>query len=337
MSAPPPAPPPPEPPLLAVENLTTELVTRWGVVRPTDGVSFTLRRGEILGIVGESGSGKSITCMALLGVLPPGGRIAGGRVLLDGEDILARSPRDLRRIRGRRIATILQDPMTSLNPLLTVGAQVAEPIRLHQRAGRGGALARAIEALRAVRIPAPELRARDFPHQLSGGMRQRVCGAAALSCDPDILIADEPTTSLDVTIQAQYLDLLERVRDERGLAIIFVTHDLGVVARICDRVAVMYAGRIVELVSVADLFDRPAHPYSRALLAALPDRAGRGDRMPAIPGRPPVLHEPMAACPFAPRCPQADERCFAEPPPHVAVSGDHGVDCWKPALGPAAH
>jgi peptide/nickel transport system ATP-binding protein len=326
-----------ERPILEVENLRTEVRTRWGVVRPTDGVSFTLRRGEILGIVGESGSGKTITCMSLLGVLPPRGRIVGGRVLLDGDDILRKSPRELRRVRGRRIATILQDPMTSLNPLLTVGAQVTEPIRLHQRASRSTALRRAVEALRAVRIPAPELRAKDFPHQLSGGMRQRVCGAAALSCAPDILIADEPTTSLDVTIQAQYLDLLERVRDERGLAIIFVTHDLGVVARICDRVAVMYAGRIVELVSAKDLFDRPAHPYSRALLAALPDRVGRGDRMPAIPGRPPALHEPMAACPFAPRCAQADARCFAEAPPRVAVSGEHTVDCWKPALGPTAH
>jgi len=321
-------------PLLRVEGLCTELSTRWGVLRPTDDVSFELRRGEVLGILGESGSGKSITCLSLLGVLPPGGRIVGGRVLLDGQDVVQMSKRELRKIRGKRIATILQDPMSSLNPLLTIGRQVVEPVRLHQRLNWRAAVAAAIEALKLVRIASPALRMRNYPHQMSGGMRQRVSGAIALSCKPDILIADEPTTSLDVTIQAQYLDLLEEIRDSQNLAIILVTHDLGLVARICDRVAVMYAGRIVEQLSATELFDCPSHPYSRALRAAMPGEEGRADRSPSIPGQPPALHENLPACPFAPRCPIAEEKCWIEKPPTTIVGPNHVVECWKPTYPP---
>jgi oligopeptide/dipeptide ABC transporter ATP-binding protein len=317
-------------PLLRVEDLRAQIRTRWGVVRAADGVSFTVSRGETLGLVGESGSGKSMTCLALIRLLPRGGAIVGGKIVFDGEDLLAKSEREMRRLRGSRISMILQDPMTSLNPVLSVGTQVKEPIHLHQGL-RGEAVARKVlDALRLVRIPAPELRVNDYPHQMSGGMRQRVSGAIALSCEPELLIADEPTTSLDVTIQAQYLALLDEIRRTRGVAIIFVTHDLGIVAKMCDRVAVMYAGRIVELVPIDALFDTPAHPYTKALLAALPESGGRERRLPTIPGQPPSLDDALPACPFAPRCALADRRCCSETPPRIMLTPAHSVTCWKP-------
>jgi oligopeptide/dipeptide ABC transporter ATP-binding protein len=317
-------------PLLRVENLEAQIRTRWGVVRAVDGVSFTVGRGETLGLVGESGSGKSMTCLSLVRLLPRGGAVTNGKIVFDGEDLLAKSEREMRRVRGSRISMILQDPMTSLNPVLSVGTQVKEPIRLHQRL-RGQAVARKVlDALRLVKIPAPELRVNDYPHQLSGGMRQRVSGAIALSCEPELLIADEPTTSLDVTVQAQYLALLDEIRREHDLAIIFVTHDLGIVAKMCDRVAVMYAGSIVELVPVEALFDAPAHPYTKALLAALPQASGRERRLPTIAGQPPALDEALPACPFAPRCALADRRCHSEKPPHAVLAPEHSVTCWKP-------
>jgi len=324
-------------PLLRVERLRAQIRTQRGLARVVDDVSFTVNRGEIVGLVGESGSGKSTTCLCLLRLLPRGGSIVGGEISLTGESLLAKSERAMRSVRGRRIAMILQDPMTSLNPVLSLGTQVREPIHLHQRLAGEAAANKALDALRLLRIPAPELRVRDYPHQLSGGMRQRACGAIALSCEPELLIADEPTTSLDVTIQAQYLALLEEIRRERGVGIIFVTHDLGIVAQMCDRVAVMYAGRIVETVPVLGLFDTPAHPYTKALLASLP-QAGKQRRLPTIPGQPPSLEEVPLPCPFAPRCALADDRCRTAQPPRVELTPTHTVTCWKPDLaGTRAH
>jgi oligopeptide/dipeptide ABC transporter ATP-binding protein len=318
-------------PLLSVVGLRAHLFTRYGVVKAVDDVSFTVSRGETLGLVGESGSGKTMTCLALLRLLPAGGRIVGGSVRYAGDDLLGKSEREMRRIRGKHIAMILQDPMTSLNPVLSVGDQVSEPIRRHQRLGLAAARRRAIEALTSVRIPAAAERIADYPHQLSGGMRQRVMGAIALSCAPGLLIADEPTTSLDVTIQAQYLALLQEVQHTHGVAIIFVTHDLGIVAKICRRVAVMYAGKIVELVPVEDLFDDPLHPYSRALLGAIPRADRKEPRLPTIEGQPPQLSALGAGCAFAPRCPSADAACRAEAPPPVVLGDGRMVRCWKVA------
>ena len=262
--------------VLDVRDLRTHFFTRRGVGKAVDGVSFTLRRGETLGLVGESGCGKSMTCLSILRLHPrPASRIVGGQVLFRGEDLLQKSEPEMRRYRGRHLAMILQDPMTALNPVFTVGNQLAEPLRLHQRL-RGRTLwQQAAEVMRLVRIPAPETRLGAYPHQLSGGMRQRAVGAIALSCNPDVLIADEPTTALDVTIQAAYLALLKEIQARVGLSILFVTHDFGVVARMCDRVAVMYAGKIVELADTRTLFERPAHPYTEALLHSVPDVQAR--------------------------------------------------------------
>ena len=324
-------------PLLQVENLKSYLFTRWGVVKAADDLSFTVGRGETLGLVGESGSGKSITCLSILRLLPAGGKIVGGRVLFDGEDLVDKSDAEMRTFRGRRISMILQDPMTSLNPVLSIGDQVAEPIRLHQNLRGSAVLAKVVEALRLLKIPAPEMRVRDYPHQMSGGMRQRVVGAIALSCEPDLLIADEPTTSLDVTIQAQYLALLQEIQKKHGISILFITHDLGIVAKMCHRVAVMYAGRIVELVPVMGLFDDPRHPYTRALLASVPNPDHPQPRLPSIEGQPPLLHEQLPACPFAPRCAHADKKCYDEEPPEVAVADDHMARCWRVADGTLPH
>jgi len=325
-------------PLLRVENLSAHLVTRWGTVKATNDVSFSLDQGETLGIVGESGSGKSITCLALLRLLPPGGQIVGGRILFNGEDLVTKSEREMRTIRGRQISMILQDPLTSLNPLLSIGEQVAEPIRLHQSGfGRGRVRDQVIDALRLLKIPAPEHRVHSYPHELSGGMRQRVMGAIAMSSRPQLLIADEPTTSLDVTVQAQYLELLQRIQDEQKISIIFVTHDLGIVAQLCHRVVVMYAGRIVETVRIRELFDRPAHPYTIALLGSLQAAPRRRQRQSAIEGQPPALHEPLPACPFAPRCRHADQKCFESAPPLVQINDGHSARCWRPIDGGTSH
>ena len=315
--------------LLEVDDLKTHFFTRHGVTRAVDGVSFTLDAGETLALVGESGSGKSVTCLSLVRLVPePAGRIVGGRVLLDGEDLLAKTPAEMRRVRGKQIAMVLQDPMTSLNPGLTIGTQIGEVVKRHQGL-RGGALrARVLEALSRLRIPGAESRLQHYQHQLSGGMRQRVSSAIAMSCAPRLLIADEPTTSLDVTIQAQYLDLLKDVQRATGVAVILVTHDFGIVAANADRVAVMYAGRIVEIGDTLDVFDHPAHPYTRALLRCLPDVERKRERLVEIGGQPPDLARLPPGCPFAPRCPERQPQCETEYPPAVSLDNGHVAHCW---------
>jgi len=318
----------------AVEELRTHFFARGGVTRAVDGVGFGLDAGETLALVGESGSGKSVTCLSLVRLVPePAGRIVGGRVLLDGEDLLAKTPAQMRRIRGKQIAMVLQDPMTSLNPGLTIGSLIAEVVRRHQGL-RGAALrARVLEALSRLRIPGAASRLAQYQHQLSGGMRQRVTSAIAMSCAPRVLIADEPTTSLDVTIQAQYLELLDDVQRATGVAIILVTHDFGIVAAIADRVAVMYAGRIVEIGRTIDIFDHPAHPYTRALLRCLPDVELKRERLIEIGGQPPDLARLPPGCPFASRCPERQSRCEIEYPPAVSMRDGHMASCWAvPAL-----
>jgi oligopeptide/dipeptide ABC transporter ATP-binding protein len=324
-------------PLLDIADLDVRYVGGGGrrVTRAVDGVSLTLAAGETLGVVGESGSGKSTLALAILRLLPPAAQIAGGRVVFEGEDLLRKSAGEMRKIRGQRIAMILQDPMASLNPLFTVGDQIAEPLRVHEGRSRGAAWQRARELLGAVRIPAAGARVRNYPHEMSGGMRQRVVGAIAIACGPRLLIADEPTTSLDVTIQAQYLSLLRDLQRAQGLAMIFITHNLGIVARMCDRVAVMYAGRLVECGPVRDIFNAPRHPYTRALLDAIP-RLGEGvDRLTAIEGLPPDPAAPPPGCAFHPRCPAALDRCAVEAPGAVAVAPGHSARCWLAAPGSA--
>lgn len=319
-------------PLLQVENLQTHFASRSGTLKAVDGVSFSLNAGETLGLVGESGSGKSMTCTSLLRLVPePGGRIAGGRVLFKGRDLLALSPRDMRAVRGREIAMILQDPLTSLNPGYTIGAQVAEAIAMHQKVSGTELQRRVIDILRRVGIPAPERRAGDYPHQLSGGMRQRVAGAIALSCQPDLLIADEPTTALDATVGAQYLQLLKELQREFGFGMIFVTHDLGIISRICDQVAIMYAGRIVETAPTRVIFDRPAHPYTRALIGSIPDTDNPRRRLVAIGGQPPVPRNLPPGCAFADRCPEVMPACRGADPAPVHPAPGHMARCLRAA------
>lgn len=316
--------------VLRVRNLRTYFYTRWGVVKAVDGVSFDLHRGETFGIVGESGSGKSVTVLSIMRLIPsPPGKIVSGEVILDGENLLALDEGEMQKVRGRKIALILQDPMTSLNPVLSIGDQVMEAIRIHQKMPNKKSLVeKAIEVLKQVKIPAAETRLRDYPHQMSGGMRQRVVGAIAISCAPTVLIADEPTTSLDATIQAQYLRLLKEIQRQSGLSIIFITHDFGIVAKMCDTVAVMYAGRIVEKGDVRQIFNTPAHPYTKALLGSVPKLEEDVERLYSIPGQPPVLHNLPPGCPFVPRCPVAQERCKVEYPPSTQVGDSHTADCW---------
>jgi oligopeptide/dipeptide ABC transporter ATP-binding protein len=275
-----------------------------------DSVSFDVRRGETLGLVGESGSGKSVSCMALTSLIPmPPGRIAGGTVRLGGRDLVGLDPRELESIRGAKVANIFQEPMTSLNPAFTVGEQIAEMVRRHQGKNRTDAWDHAVAMLERVGIPNARLRAREYPHQFSGGMRQRVMIAMALSCDPELLIADEPTTALDVTIQAQVLDLLKEMQAETRMAVIFITHDLGVVANICDRVVVLYGGRVMEEAPIEELYLRPSHPYTEGLLTAMPQLGARSGRLASIPGSPPMPSARPEGCVFAPRCPYAVDRC----------------------------
>jgi len=317
------------PSVLEVSNLQTHFFSFGGarVVKAVDRVSFTLHEGETLGLVGESGSGKTTTCLSIVGLLPRGARIVGGRVVFEGEDLTRKSQSQLRRIRGRRIAVILQDPMASLNPLFTIFRQVAEPAFFHQQM-RGRTLrARVQHLLKAVRIPSPEWRMREYPHQMSGGMRQRIVGAIALAGGPRLVIADEPTTNLDVTIQAQYLDLLKDIQRETGVALIFVTHNLGIVAKMCDRVAVMYAGKIVEQAPVRALFDAPRHPYTRALLGAVP-KLGSKEPLYSITGQPPNLAVLPTGCAFHPRCPEVLERCAAEEPGDFHLEPGRVARCW---------
>jgi oligopeptide/dipeptide ABC transporter ATP-binding protein len=322
-------------PLLEIDNLSTHYVSARGsrVVRAVDDVSLRISAGETLGIVGESGSGKTTLALSILRLLPRAARIAGGRLLFEGEDLVQKTDAEMRRVRGKRIAMILQDPMASLNPLFTIGDQVAEPIRVHEGAGRTTAWMRARELLKAVRIPSPETRLNQHPHEMSGGMRQRIVGAIGISCEPRLLIADEPTTSLDLTIQAQYLNLLRELQRAHGIALIFITHNLGIVAKMCDQLAVMYAGRVVESGPVREIFDAPAHPYTRALLGSIPRMGTGGRRLTAIDGQPPDLVALPPGCAFAPRCPSAVERCRAAPPPDLPVGAARTVRCWLAGSG----
>ena len=316
--------------LLEVADLRTHLTSRRGVNRAVDGVSFDLDTGKSLGIVGESGSGKSMTALSILRLVPqPYARIVGGSIRFDGEDLLAKSEREMRRIRGGSIAIILQDPIASLNPVFSIGFQIGESVRIHQRLSGAAQLQSVVESLRRVRVPTPEVRVKDYPHQFSGGMRQRVVGAIAIACRPKLLIADEATTALDTTIQAQYLDLLRTLQRELNLALLFITHDFGIVARMCDDVAVMYAGRIVEHTGVREIFNRPAHPYTMALLDAVPKVDARVERLNAIPGAPSSGYVEQPGCPFAPRCAFAVQQCHAAKPPLVKVKPGHAAECWR--------
>ena len=296
--------------LLEVDDLRTSFHTRNGVVRAVDGVSFCIDRGETLGIVGESGSGKSVTCLSLLGLVPqPPGRIEGAGAVLEGIDLLRCPQEVLRGIRGRRIAMIFQDPMTSLNPYMTIEEQLMEPLLIHEKIGRAAAARMALQALQEVGVPEAEQRIRSYPHQFSGGMRQRVMIAMALIGKPDLLIADEPTTALDVTVQAQILDLIAQQQRQRGVAVIFISHDLSVVAGFCDRVMVMYAGRVVETADTRAIFREPKHPYTRALQRSRPAMQAKGAELHVIPGLPPDLSRPVPGCAFAPRCEFAVADC----------------------------
>lgn len=326
-------------PVLDMQGLCTEYRTGRGTVQAVRGIDLVLLRGEILGLVGESGSGKSVTCMSILRLLKRGGHITAGTARFDGEDLLRLPERRLTRIRGERIGVIFQDPMSALNPTMTIGRQITEVVQRHRDIDARAARARAIELLELVRIPSAATRIDSYPHEFSGGMRQRVMIAIAIACDPDVLIADEPTTALDVTIQRQILGLLKELRDRLGMAIILVTHDLGVIAETADRVMVLYGGLVMEQAPVADLFAAPRHPYTRGLLAAIPDPRRAGRPLLPVPGNPPDMRAPPPGCPFAPRCRQAMRLCETRPVLYDAdtadgLTGDHRVRCWL--VDPAA-
>ena len=321
-------------PLLEVDGLKTHFFTRDGVVRAVDGVSFSVYPGETLAVVGESGCGKSVTSLSILRLIAsPPGRIVAGRLLFEGRDLLSLPEAEMRTVRGNEIAMIFQEPMTSLNPVLTIGRQISETLTLHRGLSRAAALERAVAMLKLVNMPEPERRVTQYPHQISGGMRQRVMIAMALACDPRLLIADEPTTALDVTIQAQILDLMRKLKEKTGSAIVLITHDLGVVAEMAQRVVVMYAGRKVEEAPVAELFAKPRHPYTQGLLHSIPHLGAAGARGPKrlreISGMVPSLREAIAGCIFAPRCPHAVDRCRREYPPLEQKSAGHVVACWE--------
>ena len=323
--------------VLEVEGLRTYLFTRLGVVKAVDDVSFAIRRAETLAIVGESGCGKTMTALSLLRLVPnPPGRIVSGSVKVDGRDLVTLDEAEMRDIRGNEISMIFQEPMTSLNPVMTIGAQISETIRLHQDLSKSAAMEKTVEMLRLVRIPEPAQRAKEYPHQLSGGMRQRAMIAMALACNPRVLIADEPTTALDVTIQAQILDLILDLQDKLGTAVVLITHDLAVVAETAQRVIVMYAGKKVEEAEVEDLFEAPLHPYTHGLLASIPQLAVMGGgaaasangRLKEIPGMVPALTNLPPGCSFAPRCPYADEQCRSFYPPYEQKRPGHWAACW---------
>ncbi|MDP6839795.1 MAG: ABC transporter ATP-binding protein, partial [Planctomycetota bacterium] len=301
--------------LLELNDLRTYFTSDEGTARAVDGVSYAIEPGQTLGVVGESGSGKSVAALSVMGLIPsPPGEVVGGEIIFKGENLLAKSPGEMRRIRGNEIAMIFQEPMTALNPVYTVGDQIMETVMLHRGIERPAARAHAIHMLERVGIPAPEQRVDEYPHQLSGGMRQRVMIAIAMSCDPSLLIADEPTTALDVTIQAQILDLMAELQREAGMGVMLITHDLAVVAQVAQRVAVMYAGKVVEYAAVEELFEEPAHPYSTGLFRSLPDLAGPNERLQTIPGMVPPATRFPSGCRFHPRCPIATERCRQEEP-----------------------
>lgn len=317
-------------PLLEVTDLNTHYTGFGGsrVVKAVDGVSFTLEEGKTLGLVGESGCGKTTTCLSLVRLLAHGAEIVSGSIKLEGRELTTLTNAEMADVRGNEIAMILQDPMTSLNPLFNIGNQVAEPAERHDQL-RGTALKERVKALlHSVRIPSPDVRMAEYPHQMSGGMRQRIAGAIALAGTPKVVIADEPTTSLDVTIQAQYLDLLRKLQDETGVGLIFVTHDLGIVAKMCDEVIVMYAGKAVEQGPVRDIFTQPAHPYADALIRSVP-KLGSKEALYRIEGQPPDLADLPPGCSFAPRCQVADERCHSEEPPLLEIRSGHKAACWR--------
>ena len=315
--------------LLQVEGLKTYFFQRSGVLKAVDGVSFTVKKGEVVGLVGESGSGKSITCLSLMRLVPrPAARIVEGEVWFGDQNLLELTENEMREYRGRRMAMIMQDPQTSLNPVFTIGDQVAEPVKLHLKERGRQALDRVLETLYSVRIPSPETRLKQYPHQFSGGMRQRVVAAMGLSTNPELLIADEPTTSLDVTIQAQFLGLIRELQREHQTSVIWVTHDLGIVAQMCDRVNVMYAGRIVESSEVHRIYKAPQHPYTRALLDSVPVMGNPRPKLYQIDGQPPDLRSIPSGCPFWPRCPSAMDICKEQYPPQTPLGGDDFVHCW---------
>jgi len=318
-------------PVLEVRNLVTRFHTEEGVVHAVNGISYSVEAGETLAIVGESGSGKTVSALSIMGLLPdPPGRVEGGEALLAGRDLLGLSPAEWRKVRGREMAMIFQDPMTSLNPVLSIGYQLTEALKWHLKSTGSEAYARAEEMLTLVGIPNPRARLSDHPHQLSGGQRQRVMIAMALSCNPSVLIADEPTTALDVTIQAQILDLVEGLQNTLGMAMIWITHDLALVAGLAHRVAVMYAGHIVEEAPVGEIYGRPKHPYTQGLLRSMPKLDGaRKERLDSIQGQPPDLIRPFHHCPFAPRCPHVEETCRGKRPDLQPVSAGHAVACWR--------
>ena len=323
--------------VIEVKGLQTYLFTRSGIVKAVDDVSFSLRRGETLAVVGESGCGKSMTALSIMRLVPdPPGRIVGGTVALEGKDLLQLDEAEMRDIRGNDISMIFQEPMTSLNPVLTVGHQIAEALRLHQELSKSAANEKAVEMLRLVKIPEPAQRAREYPHQLSGGMRQRAMIAMALACTPRVLIADEPTTAVDVTIQARILELLQSIQAERGMAILLITHDLGVVAELADDVVVMYAGKIIEKGPVQEIFDHPRHPYTLGLFASLPRIDEKKSRLEAIEGSVPAATRFPEGCRFRERCRWAASECTAEPP-LVPINGEHLVACWKQKEIAAGH
>jgi len=317
--------------LLDVRDLETHFYGENNVTHALGGVSFQVKSGETLGVVGESGCGKSVTALSILRLLPKlTGKTVGGAIRFHGRDLLKCSDQEMRKIRGNRIAMIFQEPMTSLNPVYTVGRQIAEAVQIHTKASRSDAMARAQEMLQLVRIADPDRRVNNYPHEMSGGMRQRAMIAMALACSPELLIADEPTTALDVTIQAQILRLIVDLKERMGTAVMFITHDLGVVAETCQRVIVMYAGRVVEQASVGELFARPAHPYTQGLMRSVPNpRRDRRQRLPEIPGIVPTLREPMVGCSFAPRCPFATGRCREETPTMRDIGVGHAAACWR--------
>jgi oligopeptide/dipeptide ABC transporter ATP-binding protein len=316
--------------IIQVEDLRTSFFTRMGEFKAVDGISFYVRAGETFGIVGESGCGKSVTASSLMRLLPePAGQIIGGKVIIEGKNILELSKKQMRAYRGKVISMILQDPMSSLNPVYTVGNQIAESVKMHQDLPDNMVEAEVIESLRLLKIPAPEVRLKEYPFQMSGGMRQRVVGAIAMSCRPKVLIADEPTTALDATIQAQYLSLFDDIQVKTNVALIFITHDFGVVARICDRVGVMYAGKFVEVAPTRDIFKAPKHPYTSALIQSVPQLDKKDERLFSIEGQPPSLLRLPPGCRFAPRCPQAMDICREQEPPEVKLTEDHSVSCWR--------
>jgi oligopeptide transport system ATP-binding protein len=321
-------------PLLTVTDLRTTFHTRNGIYRAVDGVSFSVEKGETLGIVGESGSGKSVTCYSIMGLIPqPPGRIEGGTAVFSGVDLLHCTPAQSRDIRGRRVAMIFQDPMTSLNPYLRVADQLIEPLLIHEKISRKDAMRRGLEALEAVGINDAARRITLYPHEFSGGMRQRVMIAMALITKPELLIADEPTTALDVTVQAQILELIKGMQRDLGMAVIFITHDLGVVSGLCDRVQVMYGGRIVETTDTRTLFYSPRHPYTRALQRSIPALQSKGTELYTIRGMPPDLSKPQPGCPFAPRCEFATEKCMQTPVRLLEVAPGHAHACLRAQLG----